>query len=310
MVRSKVAPWLLSLCLGPVIATHVGRAAPPNRPLVSPAWLNQNRAAPGTVVVSINGSEATFTKNGHIQGARLWDTSALGTAIDLPGGTIPWPTDQGVTTVVDRLGLHRSDHIILTSAGYTIASTGLAVRAFLILRAAGFTHVALLDGGTGNWVAQHFPLSHAAPPRITPSTVTITKPVPPWVDPVAKVHRIWQAHQALFIDARAPSGYSSGHIPGAINLPSALLFTEQSTFDQHYPVYEQFKPTPTLQALYRAAHIPSTRPIMFYCGSGLLSAEQVFVAKYLLHQTNVEYFPGSINAWDNANLPTVSGDHP
>ncbi|MDX5929870.1 sulfurtransferase [Acidiphilium acidophilum] len=302
----------LSLVLIAVVALVPwgASAAVSSQPLVSAGWLRAHEGDAGVVVVSIDASGAAYRGGGHIPGARLWDTARLGGYVDLPGGRRAWPGDRGVTAVVDRLGLSPSDHVVLTTADDSIYSAGLAARAFLILRAAGFGDVSLLDGGTGGWVQARFPLSHAAPPAVTPSGFRDTRAVPGWIDGTARVHRIWQGHRVLFVDARAGSGYRAGHIPGAIDVPSGLLFDEQPTFDQTFPTFYAYRPVAALRSLYRAHGLTRGRTVMFYCGSGLLSAEQVFVARYLLGRGTVDYYPGSIAAWEAAHLPIRRGAAP
>jgi thiosulfate/3-mercaptopyruvate sulfurtransferase len=303
--------WATAICVAfMVFGLRVANAEAPSPVLVSPAWLAAHLRDPSTIVVDIGGSDRDFRIAGHVPGARLWNTEALGSDIDLAGGRVPWPSAEGITAVVDRLGLAPQNHVVLVTAGGSVGDVGLAARAFLMFRAAGFRRVSILNGGIGNWMAQHNTLSHTPPPVVAATDWVDRRPVPHWILPVGAAHRVWQAHQAVFVDARIAAGYRSGHIPGAVNVPSDLLLAGDSTFSQAFPVFYAFKSDPALEAVYRSGRIPANRPVVFYCGSGLLSAEQVFVGRYLLGRHDVNYFPGSIQAWDAANLPVAVGAKP
>lgn len=280
-------------------------------PLVTPAWLKAHIHRGDIIVVSINNSMKTYMTNGHVPGARLWNINAYSSYMDLAGEHKAWPSDHDVTHVVDALGLQSNKHIILASAAYNVANVGLTSRAYLILRSAGFRNVSILNGGTGNWADHHYRIDHAAPPKISPSTFVDKSRVPQWIYKVDAVYGMWKAHKTVFVDARSFSAYDqSGHIPGAINAPSSALLENVTSFSQNFPSFYKFKSADELLGLYKRDHIPQHRPIMFYCGSGLLSSEQVFVGKYLLGKTNINYFPQSIRVWTAHHLPTVKGGKP
>ncbi len=88
---------------------------------------------------------------------------------------------------------------------------------------------------------------------------------------------IIKSDNAVLIDVRQPSEYSSGHIPNAINIP---LQTLVANLDK----------------------IPSDRPVVLYCATGYRTAMGVMTLQILGH-TNVRAFPPSIQGWKAAGEP-------
>lgn len=104
---------------------------------------------------------------------------------------------------------------------------------------------------------------------------------------LSQTYKLFQEGKALFVDARNPEEYAELRIPGAINLPPALLDQEGA----------------------RAVNtIPKDRRIVVYCGhescdAALRVAERLRTLGY----TEVEAFIGGFRAWDEAGYPADTG---
>ena len=88
----------------------------------------------------------------------------------------------------------------------------------------------------------------------------------------------------LFVDAREPDEYKSGHIKGAINLPF-------DSFDEYWPKVESQLPKDTL--------------IVTYC-SGTECDASLMLARLLTQKygyKNVEIFFGGWRSWSDRKLP-------
>jgi rhodanese-related sulfurtransferase len=79
----------------------------------------------------------------------------------------------------------------------------------------------LIVSAAAGLVANHFsprriPLFPAVRAR-----ETVSLPLPPGIRSMTpqEAYAAFQAHSALFVDARSPNEYVQGHIPGAINIP-------------------------------------------------------------------------------------------
>ncbi|PAX52190.1 rhodanese-like domain-containing protein [Brunnivagina elsteri] len=79
---------------------------------------------------------------------------------------------------------------------------------------------------------------------------------------------------AVLIDVRQPSEYTSGHIPNAINIPLQTLIAD---IDK----------------------IPQDSPVVLYCTTGYRTAMGV-MSLQMLGRTNVRGFPPSIQGWKAA----------
>lgn len=85
---------------------------------------------------------------------------------------------------------------------------------------------------------------------------------------------IVQRDNALLIDVRQPSEYTSGHIPQAINIP---LQTLTANVDK----------------------IPTDRPVVIYCTTGYRTGMGIMTLQ-MLGYTNVRGFSPSIQGWKAA----------
>ena len=116
-----------------------------------------------------------------------------------------------------------------TAVLYDDTASLYASRVWWSLRCYGFDGVRILDGGWPAWLASGRPTSSAAP-RIEPSVLT-PRGVPRLRLSTSDVRALLGSADVELVDTRAPAEYLGqegnakrlGHIPGAINVPSALL---------------------------------------------------------------------------------------
>jgi rhodanese-related sulfurtransferase len=84
----------------------------------------------------------------------------------------------------------------------------------------------------------------------------------------------------LILDVRTQAEFSSGHVPGAVNIPHDELAMRLSDLDSE-----------------------TDRPVVVYCRSGKragLASTVLLEAGY----TNVLHLDGDMNAWKASGLPT------
>jgi rhodanese-related sulfurtransferase len=95
--------------------------------------------------------------------------------------------------------------------------------------------------------------------------------------------KIFDSREALFVDARARTGYTEGHIKGALSLP---VHQFDEFVDQWISSY------------------PTTTPIITYC-SGRECDEAHLLAQALLAlgYSNVNVFVDGFSAWENEGYP-------
>ena len=99
--------------------------------------------------------------------------------------------------------------------------------------------------------------------------------------------RILDEGMHFIFDARSPTDFEAGHLPGAM-----LFYSEE--MDTYFPEY--------------AMMLTPEQGVMVYC-SGKACDESLLVSKMLFEQgfTNVHLFAGGMEEWTAAGLPTERG---
>lgn len=250
-------------------------------------------------LVGPSGHEAYL--DGHIPGAVYVDLeselTAHGAASD---GRHPAAAFETVQTAARRWGIDDDSRVVVTDDGGMLAAS----RAWWELRRAGFADVRVLDGSFAAWRAAGLPVAtDDVVPR--PGTVTLdaTNPLGVRIIDIDAAER-WPSAGVL-IDARAPERFRgetepfdpvAGHVPGAVNLPSAALFSADGTF----------LPADGLAAALDAVGATRDVAVAAYCGSGITAAQIALAAA--VAGRDVSVFPGSWSAWSNtAGRPVATG---
>ncbi|MEH3036511.1 MAG: sulfurtransferase [Sphingomonas adhaesiva] len=278
-------------------------------PLVTPAWLAAHADAPDLRIadasyhVSLAGepvrdAAAEFAA-GHIPGAVFMDLAAFSdTASPLPS-TMPGPAQ--FASRMGKLGLGDGTRIVL----YDDAAHRTAARAWVMLRAFGFTDVAILDGGLAAWKAAGLPLDRGAvtprPRHATPREVGVG------LRDMAQVRSALDGGAEQLVDARSAArftgeeadpraGVAPGHMPGARNLPYGRLFEPHGTWKRGDALAEAF----------RTAGVDLDRPMTMTCGSGITASVLAFGAHLLGRDASV--YDGSWTEWGtDPTTPKATG---
>lgn len=278
-------------------------------PLVSTEWLAAQlsardlRVADATYHVKLPGAPprdagAEFAA-GHIPFAVFMDLDGFSdTASPLPS-TLPGPAQ--FASRMARLGLGDGTRIVL----YDDAAHHTAARAWVMLRAFGFTDVAILDGGLAAWKAEGRALETGpgapAPRHATPREVGVG------IRDMAAVRAIVADGSEQLVDARSPArftgeeadprpGIAAGHMPGARNLPYDRLFHADGTW----------KRGDELAAAFAGAGIDLDRPMTMTCGSGITASVLAFGAHLLGREAAV--YDGSWTEWGaDPSTPKATG---
>lgn len=236
--------------------------------VVSTAWLAENL---GDVVVfdcstylpGEPGNKHDAFAAARIPGARMFDIDAIADdATDLPHMV---PTPARFAKLVGALGVSNASRIVF----YDQHGLRSSPRGWWMMRLFGHDQVAVLDGGLPGWVREGRPVESG--PAVTPAPAVF---VPDFrahlLRGIGDVKRIVAEGGALILDARARgrfdgtapeprAGLPSGHMPGAANVP----VTEMAGADG------LMKDVATLRAIFTAAGVDGTRPVVTSCGSGV-----------------------------------------
>ena len=238
---------------------------------------------------------------GHIPGAVFLDIQG---AISDPDTRLRFmaPTPGHFANAMGALGIGDDSRVVLYSAG----SIMWATRVWWMLRAFGFEHAAVLDGGWEKWKAEGRPVS-AEPGRCPPARFTATPRPGRFVDS-AYVHSRLGDDGAVMVNALAlefhlgegPSRYGRpGRIPGSVNVPAATLLDPAAN--------GAFVPLDEARRLHEDAGITPERHVVAYCGGGISAT----VGLFLLHQLgyrDLTLYDGSMGDWaQDSALPIETG---
>ncbi len=219
-------------------------------------------------------------ERGHIPGAvyvsledELSDHTVAGR------GRHPLPSGHAVETAARRWGIRTGQPVVV----YDDWNRAGSARAWWVLTAAGIDNVRILDGGLAAWSGDLE--SGTVTPQ--PGDVVVTH-----ADLYAGALPTVTAPQAAgmpLLDARAPERYRgdvepidpvAGHIPGARNVPSTGLLTEDGTFLGDGDLARLFDGIDNAGV---------------YCGSGVTAS--VVVAALATVGIDAPLYPGSWSEW-------------
>jgi thiosulfate/3-mercaptopyruvate sulfurtransferase len=277
-----------------------------NDPMVSTAWLGDRLDDASVRILDASWFMPGSTRNadaeyaaGHIPGAVRFDIDGIADrASDLPH-MLPSPSEFGVA--MRRLGLEPGSTVVV----YDSEGLFSAPRAWWSLRAMGHVNCLVLDGGLPRWVGEGRPLeigwrepSHGEfRARLVPSLVETLDGVLGSLETGAA--QILDARPAARFTGEAPEprpGLRGGHMPGAINVPWTNLAEGG-----------RLLPTEQLRAMFLAAGVDPTAPIVTSCGSGV-SACVIALALARLGRVDVAVYDGSWSEWGaRDDTPIVTG---
>ena len=261
-------------------------------PLVTPTWLAGRLQNPNTVVL-----DATLPPVGvtppvdtrsryldiHIPGAVFFDID------ELSDHTTPLPhmlpTADNFSRSMSALGIGDDMTIVV----YEQEGVFSAPRAWWMLRTFGAQHVYVLDGGLRAWIGAGLPTESGPVHRAAASfnatlNRSAVKDLSQLRDKLANHQQILDARSAARFNGTAPEprpGLSSGHMPGAINLPFTELVEDG-----------RLKPTERLRQLFLTKDVDLEQPITTTCGSGVTAAV-IALGLEVVGVQNVSLYDGS-----------------
>ncbi len=224
-------------------------------------------------------------ERGHLPGAvyvsledELSDHSVSGR------GRHPLPSGRSVEAAARRWGVRNGVPVVV----YDDWNRAGSARAWWVLTAAGLPEVRILDGGLSAWAG---PLETGS---VTPEPGDVTVAHD---DLYAGSRPTLTAEQVanpgvMLLDARAPERFRgevepvdpvAGHIPGAANVPTARLLSDDG----------RFLPDADLSRVFDSVDAPTG----VYCGSGVTAS--VVVAALATVGVDAALYPGSWSEWSS-----------
>jgi len=224
---------------------------------------------------------------GHIPGAVFLDLDAQLCGPPGAGGRHPLPEPAALQEALRAAGVRAGHPVVAYDAGDGQAAS----RLWWTLRWAGHADVSVLDGGFAAWTEAGEPVSidEVLP---EPGDVVVRPGRLPVLDAAGAAA---MAHDGALLDARIGPRYRgetepvdpvAGHIPGALNLPSADLSSSDG----------RLLPAGPLRSVFEAAGVRANAPVGAYCGSGVTAARTV-LALHLAGRTDAALYVGSWSHW-------------
>ncbi|MEM9474423.1 MAG: 3-mercaptopyruvate sulfurtransferase [Pseudomonadota bacterium] len=264
--------------------------------LVSTGWLAAHLSDPdlrvldGSYYLADMGRDAKAEYDAaHIPGARFFDIDDISDHRSELPHMVP-PVEKFMSRM-RAMGVGDGHQVVV----YDGAGLFSAARVWWLFRLMGKTDVAVLDGGFPKWQAEGHPIEDM-PPIVRDRHMTVTRQNH-LVRDVTQVAAASKLRDHEIIDARSPSrftgeeqearpGLRSGHIPGSKNVHYRTLLNDDGTM----------KDVDGLRAVFAAAEVDLSKPIITTCGSGVTAAI-LYLALERMGQDRVSLYDGSWSEW-------------
>lgn len=277
-------------------------------PLVSPAWLAERLNAPDVRVIDATWFMPSDTRDAkalyaerRIPGAIYFDIDAIAdTSTDLPHMLA---SPEQFASRMRKLGIGDGMRLVI----YDNAGIFSAARVWWTFRAMGHDDVVVLDGGFPAWEAAGHPVETGAPQLRGERHFTARRRAD-LIRDLGDMRKIIAAEAPAILDARPAqrfrgetpeprAGLRSGHMPGAISLPSSSLIDENG----------RLRSREQLAKIFADAGVNLSRTQACTCGSGVTAAI-IALALARLGRWDAAVYDGSWAEWGaQADTPVATG---
>ncbi|WP_319411455.1 rhodanese-like domain-containing protein [uncultured Cohaesibacter sp.] len=268
-------------------------------PLVTPQELNAATGADKPFIIDIRGADkdgASLFEKGHIAGSVNAPYGLFRGPKENPGELV---TEEHLEKVLGDIGAAKDRTTVIAYEGATITDFGAAARVYWTLKSAGFTDIAILNGGLDTWQQQGLALESGA---VTPqkSTIDVTFS-DKWLASRDEILKIVNGEEkARLVDAR-PEEFWKGEKkhPAAAKpgtLPQSEYFVHSSWFDNKPVIADAAK----VKELATKAGFTGGEELVSFCNTGHWAATNWFALSELAGLDNVKLYPESLVGYSNA----------
>jgi thiosulfate/3-mercaptopyruvate sulfurtransferase len=276
--------------------------------LVSTDWLAQHLKDPDLRILDaslfmpgIDRDARSEYNDAHIPGARFFDIDDISDARSELPHMVP-PIEKFMSRL-RAMGVGDGHQVVV----YDSAGLFSAARVWWLFRLMGQMDVAVLDGGFPKWQAEGREIEDM-PPVIRDRHMTV-RFQNQLVRDVTQVSSASKLGTTQIVDARAAGrfrgdapepreGLRAGHIPGSRNVPYTDLLNDDKTM----------KSADETRAIFTAAGVDLTKPIITSCGSGVTAAILALALERMGHDA-WSLYDGSWTEWGMyPTVPVATGD--
>jgi len=317
---------VLALLSATVSATQVPA------PLVDTQWLRNNLDK--AVILDVRRDVKSFEKRGKQAGAVnpcgvARQKSPLKVAGHIPGAVlVPWnkvtakrkvggktlkalvPAKSDFERLMQKSGVDNDSTLVITSKGEAIIHTALAARLFWTLKYFGFDNMALLDGGTAQWIKdkQKIEFGRSKAKKGDFKTTAERSEILASMEDVEKLTKGQGTDQ--LVDVRSPAEYLGltasgklapsvkGHVASAKSFPISLYANSFGTAT----LYDKDR----IKQVAALLKVDTEAPTVFMCSSGVMASLAWFVTYELMGNKNTRLYDGSMHEWSHNGKPVVS----
>lgn len=223
----------------------------------------------------------------HIPGAVFVDLDTDLSSPPGPRGRHPLPDPEVFLATLGRLGIDPDSDVVV----YDDAAGTIAARMWWMLRSIGHHQVRLLDGGIKGWIEAGLPVESG---NLVPEPTTYPGPIAfsgvATIDDLARRQLVDVRETERYRGEFEPVDPKPGHIPGAINLPTAGSL-----------IGGRFADKDSLTNVYGGLDDP-----VFSCGSGVNACHSA-LAMVAAGFPMPDVYVGSYSEWSRSDRPVASG---
>jgi thiosulfate/3-mercaptopyruvate sulfurtransferase len=320
MKLTKVCVLSLVFIL-PSVMVHAGQLP---GPLVETGWLAKNSKK--VVILAVRKDTKSFTTRprfrkdkksgktklvkvgGHIPGATLVDYKQVRTKRTIDGRTVSKliPEKAAFESLMQKSGVNQDSAIVVVSKGENGADMTTASRLYWQIKYFGHENVAILNGGTAQWIVDNRPVSSKASSASKGNWKAVTERS----NILATSNDVAAGMKTgvQLVDTRPLSQYlgttkksyvyASGHIPGAKVFPNELVTSV--SMPARFTTLKDFR------KLNAAMGIKTNAKTITYCNSGHLATGTWFLMHEIAGNKNVKMYDGSMHQWTLEKRPVTS----
>ena len=305
----------LSILILTVSGINIAGAGSLPGPVVETDWLANNKS--NVVILDIRKDVKSFTKRpkykknkktgkiklvkvgGHIPGAILVNYKKLRAAKKIDGRKVVKMivSKSAFEKLMQASGVNKDSNVVIVSKGQDNGDMTMATRLYWQMKYYGHDNMAILNGGTAQWISDKRKLK-TKKSKARKGNWVATAERKEILATSAEVEAAVKAKTQL-VDTRPISLYlgtwrkksyvfANGHIPGAKAFPNELLTT---------PMPAKFLPVSNSKSLFEQMGISADKQAVTYCNSGHLATGSWFVMSELMGNKNVKMYDGSMHQW-------------